>query len=168
MKVDGVTMRDYLKELCETLNINLIYTSNKLVVLSPIINNNVPSIRAHKMFKNCADEVARAIVSYCSGKDIKGENYKIVEDYASKNFKSEKFRIVAPNEEYKGYFSKTIMSTNFNKKSDDPSLVEIEIAQIKKVDFWGKSTDITRKGTFSIEESEMIELDIEVNEYRKI
>jgi hypothetical protein len=161
--VDGMVMRDYLKELCDNVNINLIYTSNKLIVLSPIINNNVPSIRAHKLFKNCTDEVAKAIISYYSGIDSKGEAFRIIESYVQKNFDSSKFKITSSNDEFKSYFSKAVMSAEPVIKNDDPYLMELEINKIRKVDFWGESMGIASNGSISTSGSEMIELDIEVN-----
>lgn len=158
-------MADYLKELCQTININVIYTNNKLTVLSQAISNNMPCIRAHKLFKGCTDEVAKAIVNYYSGMDVKDESLKIIENYVLKNFESDKFRIAPPIEEFKKIFTNRIMSTKSTGRSDDPNLAEFEIAYIKKVDFWGESTDITHNGSFSAKGSEMIELDIEVNDF---
>lgn len=72
-------MNSHLKSLCNNLNIELIYTDNKYTVLSNGSKNNIPVIRANKVFRNCPRNVAEAIIEYYFFLD--NENLNLVEEY---------------------------------------------------------------------------------------
>jgi hypothetical protein len=57
-------MGDYLYRTCVNLGIKLIFTNNKILVLSAEKKNSITIIRAHKVFKNCPPNVSEAVVNY--------------------------------------------------------------------------------------------------------
>lgn len=86
-------MDNYLEKTCRNLGIKLIYTSNKITVLSAEKKDNFTVIRAHKLFKNCPFSVAEAIISYYTNETYKEKSKKVLIDYVSPHFPEVAFKI---------------------------------------------------------------------------
>ncbi len=96
-------MRDFLKELCKDLSINLIYEENQNtdIVLSSKVMENTPTIRAGKIFFECPKEIAQAVVGYCTGSKDSSQYLKQIESYLDENLITIEYIIEPPDEAFK-------------------------------------------------------------------
>ena len=96
-------MRDFLKELCKDLSINLIYEENQNTdtVLSSKVIENTPTIRASKIFFECPKEIAQAVVGYCTGSKDSSQYLKQIESYLDENLITIEYIIEPPDEAFK-------------------------------------------------------------------
>lgn len=77
-------MRDYLKEFCIMENIQLIYTNNKYSLLSFGIQGNIPTIRIHRMFRNCPQNMTNIIISYYRYFQWQHNYIRAIQNFAAK------------------------------------------------------------------------------------
>jgi len=92
---------DVLRELCEDRGIRLIYTNNKTTVLSATTPQDIPHLRAHRLFRECPRAVAEAILGYYVGGDT-GEQAlaEITRHVAGHRAKSE-WRVEPPDPHFR-------------------------------------------------------------------
>jgi len=57
-------LTDFLKELCNEHGVRLVYTNNKITVLSATTPQGVPNLRVHRLFRECPREVAEAVFEH--------------------------------------------------------------------------------------------------------
>ncbi|MCG8541990.1 MAG: hypothetical protein MJA82_18930 [Clostridia bacterium] len=155
-------MHDFLKEFCRKSNIRLIYTNNKYKVCSVTVYNNVPKLRVHKIFKNCPEHVANALISYF----IKFENLdnarNTIEEYLFNNYPVEEFYIESPNEDMKFVFINSIKPSLPSNK-DDTEPKELDILSISKSDMRGNISKVNPQDTMLVEEGDLLEVNITVD-----
>jgi len=155
-------MVNYLKELCKDLGVNLIFTNNKLTILSSTVHDNIPVLRVHKIFKKCPEKLAKSIVGYYS--DFKHSNKHLItiENYINNKFPEMEYTIKPPDRSYKDLLSKTVNLSDSNTIKSP--LVELDITFISQKDFWGNITDIDPDEGISPTEEDFLELDIVVKD----
>lgn len=74
---------DLLREKARVAGMQLVYTDNKRVFLSAIIRESRMSLRAHRIFRGCSDEIARAVIGYYTQPEF-GEHYEqVIKRYAT-------------------------------------------------------------------------------------
>ncbi len=151
-------MKDYLKLLCSSFNIKLIYTDNKYTVLSNGIKDNIPVIRANKVFKHCNESIAIAIIEYYMSHDT--NNLHFLEEYLKqKNIL--KYKIKSPID------SSYITENNAIAKKLDPSKnkseIEASIFNITLTDFKGNVSQINPNEVIRPVKDDVYELNIIVD-----
>jgi hypothetical protein len=152
-------MEDNLLKLCSDLGIKLIYTSNKVTVLSCSYKNHIPIIRAHKIFKNCTSSLAVAIIGYYTDSKTEEENLKVIEDYIKKNFLGKPFRIEPFDDTFKSICLKNIPVKESNK-NDLEKIAEYKISSMVQTDFYGNKLTIQPEQTLKPSGDDILELDI--------
>lgn len=152
-------MKDYLQEWCKNFNIKFSYTNNKITILSCGINKNIPIIRVHRIFRNCSETIANAIIGYFTDFEHNNDHLKTIEHYLNVNYPSMKYIIKSPNKEFREYLIKNIIPIKKNKK-DDFSLHELNISHITKKDFMGQNSNIKPDETLSVSGDDLLELEI--------
>ena len=157
-------MVDILKKLCKNYNIELSYVNNKVVILSCNFKNNHPMIRVHKIFKECNETIAYAIIGYCTKAEKRENNLKIIKDYADKRFNSQRYRITAPNDEFYNEVVKVIIPEDF-KQNGKSALLQLNISSITKKGFYGDVYTINPDESIKVDESDILEVDITVNHF---
>lgn len=156
-------MKDFIKNYCEILNISLFYTNNKYLLLSYNLNKGIPTLRVHKIFKNCPKDVAESVIDYYFNTESKEKPLQIIKAYIEKHFPPSQYKIKPYNESLRRIAEKQVKKSTSEKNE---SLVELEILQITKEDFWGKKTNISPNNTIEFGNSKMIQLDIEVKDIK--
>lgn len=164
-------MNDYLKEFCLNLGIDLIYTDNKITVLSSTTPQNVPTIRVHNIFKNCSEELAREIVDYYTNYNSLDKSYKLITDYIQKKFHSDRYKIKKPDKEFKNLIISKMNDVTFlnNKTSnydEQSSLVEFNIVSMTKKNFQGDYSEIDPEQSIDLSEEDIVNLDIYVEDWK--
>lgn len=171
-------MKDILKELCSKYQIELIYTENKVTILSTGFGNNTPAIRAHSLFKGCPEKIARAIIQYYVNFQNPGDVVEKIDEYVKAHFKSSYYIVKPAEEKYKMLLTKRIQPIKV-QDNDTPSLKsqddeappmmekdakkEMDILTIYRKDFWGNVTCMKPNDVIKSNANEIYELDITVN-----
>lgn len=151
-------MKDYLKLLCSSLNIKLIYTDNKYTVLSNGINDNIPVIRAHKVFKHCDESIAIAIIEYYMSHDT--NNLHLIEEYL-KQKGILKYKIKSPIDS--SYITENNAFANKLEPLKNKSEIEASIFNITLTDFKGNVSQIKPNEGIRPLNDDFYELDIIVD-----
>lgn len=133
-------MDDYLKQYCTTANLELVYTNNKFTLLSCGTENNLPTIRAHKIFKNCGKELANAIIKYYTDFRNKDIYLEIIEVYLKKHYPSKQYKIKAPTKAFNQLLINKTPVSHKDRKSKD-SMVEVNVISITQKRFSGTSSN---------------------------
>lgn len=140
---------DYLKNECEKLGIKLIYSSNKVLILSGSVIDNEPTIKAHEVFKKCSEEVADSIIDYYINLKHNNNSINIIKDFVKLNYTPAKYKIKPPDKTLLSYF-----------KDYTTTLVEYEISEIIKSNFYGNTENIKPSSSFKASDDDVVELDI--------
>ncbi|MDF2951937.1 MAG: hypothetical protein K0S18_1520 [Anaerocolumna sp.] len=151
-------MYDNLKKLCNNLGIKLIYTSNKVIVLSAHVKNGIPYIRANKIFRYCSKAIAQNVIDYfitLEGKEIKE---KVIETFIIKKLKQDKIKIKASDNSFK-------MAVDHNlpksiNKNQTKVLTEFTIENIIVKDFSGNEKTNSKDSILTPKDDDLLELDI--------
>jgi hypothetical protein len=154
-------MEDYLSKLSLNLGIKLIYTSNKVTVLSCSYKDDIPIIRAHKIFKNCTRSLALAIIGYYTDSETEKENLKIIEEYVKKNFLGKLFKIEPFDEMFKSMCLKNIPIKD-TYVNDSEKIAEYSISSMVQTDFYGNKLILEPEKTLTPSNDDILELDITV------
>jgi predicted RND superfamily exporter protein len=154
-------MEDYLERLSSNLGIKLIYTSNKVTVLSCSYKNDIPVIRAHNIFKNSTNNLANAIIGYYTDLNTEKENLKIIEEYIRENFSGKLFKIEPYNETFKRMCIKNIPVEEIHEKSLE-KIAEYKISSMVQTDFYGNKLTLKPEETLQPSQDDILELDITV------
>lgn len=157
-------LTDILKTLCKNLNIELLYTNNKITVLSCNYNDNHSSIRAHKIFKKCDEATAYAIINYYAKTEKREENLRIIKDYADKNFSSEVYKIALPDNEFCSRILKSTEPLSL-KQNKNTQLVELTISSITKKEFSGDLCTTNANESLKVKNGDILEVDITVDPF---
>ena len=179
-------MKDQLKVLCESLNIKIVYGNKKPVIISSSIDNDIPIIYVHTVFRNCPEKISHAIINYHMDSKDRERQLKIIEEYA-KIYISSKYIINPPNKLFTKIFThmdtpknqrkEDISHKDFHKKSKEfypkkdkiekeiSSPLELEISHITEKDFYGNNKKTTSKNTIKATDSDILNLDIVVNDF---
>ena len=154
-------MEDYLEKVCISLGIKLSYTTNKVKLISCGINNSLPILRVHKMFKGCTENVAQAIIGYYTGSKPEDVCLRIIDEYLNGKISSKEYKIQPPNEDFTSNFIKN-MPVEYSDEIDNELITEFKISSIEKTDFYGNKTKIDKDGTITPPMDDVIELNIVV------
>jgi hypothetical protein len=152
-------MDDYLEKTCVNLGIKLVYTSNKITVLSAEVKNGIPTFRVNKVFKKCPSVVAQAIVEYYTNPENKAKSEAVIVDYLNRRLISKEYKIKPFSLSLKDEIIRNLpheYSTNIN----DPNLVEFDITNMTVKDFWGKEENKKPGSSFMPLGNDLLELDI--------
>lgn len=154
-------MEDYLTRLSVNLGIKLIYTSNKVTVLSCSHKDDIPIIRAHKIFKNCTNDLAIAIIGYYTDSSFEKENLKVIQEYVKENFSGELFKIEPFDEAFKSMCIKNIPVKETHENNLE-KIAEYKVSSMVQTDFYGNKLTIQPEGTLKLSNDDILELDITV------
>lgn len=162
-------MEDYLKQYCANTSLELVYTNNKFTLLSCSSENNLPTVRVHKVFKNCSKEVANAIVKYYTDFKNKNSYLKIIEAYLEKHYPSDQYKIKDPTEAFNLLLANRL-KTSKQKISDqktkkEESMVEVGVLSIKQKRFSGVTTNISPDDSLKGLSDDPLELEIIVTPF---
>lgn len=146
-------MSSYLKKYCSILGIKLVYTNNKYTVLSSGYNKDIPCIRVHNYFKECPEEIAKAIIGYYNEFYNNEQYLNIVKEYTEEKLGNNEYIIKPPSEKYKRLITK-------NKKS---IYKELNIKKIYKKDQKGNVVKIKTNESINKNQDNYLELDIIVD-----
>ena len=153
-------MKNYIKTLCARLNIKVIFTSNKITVLSSSIKNGNPTLRVHKIFINCTKKVAESVIGYYTDLDSRIDYLLDIEEYLEDNFKSI-YKIKTPDKIFKQAVG-SIKSKGLSKQSQR-SFKELKIKKMIQSDLLGNTNEIASCEPIEISSSNVIRLDIIVD-----
>lgn len=160
-------MIDYLEEYCNSSNIKLVYTENKVTVLSSGFRKGYPIIRVHKFFKNCPKEVVQAIMRYLTAFKDNENQLEIIKNYIEVSSSFTKYKILPPDVIFKDFLIKNIKPVN-QPNNNESSLIEFNISQITMKDFQGNKLNMNKDKTIDVQDDDFLELDIIVdNHYKK-
>ena len=165
-------MKDILTELCNSLNINLIYTNDDSIILTSSTTDNKPTIVVNMLFYKCPEKIAMTIIEYCQETKNSEYNYDLIEKYAKKNLFSLEYIIDPPDENFKALLKKSSPKkkiTNQYKdqeelKKDSSELSEACISSISYSDFLGKDNKISSGETIISSSETIIDLDIVISD----
>lgn len=151
-------MDDYLRKMCTTLGVKLIYTNNKFLVLTAEIKDNVPVIRAHKIFKHCPQSVAQSVINYFTDSEGRSIHEKVIEEYLKQNFSSDTFSIEPLNLDFKNKVAENMpFEIDVN---DDSMFKELDIADMIVKDVWGNEKKHDSNSPLVPDSNEILELDV--------
>lgn len=147
-------MKDFLRQICKEKGIKLVYTNNKYIILSTGLQKRIPTLRVHKIFKNCPKKIANSITDYLYLQNI-DICIKNINRYAKKKFGSTSYKINPPSEK----FSKALKTIN----NTNTSLGEYDILSINQRIFFDETTSICKDGIISVPNDDVVELDITID-----
>ena len=117
----------------------------------------------HKIFKDCPKDIADAVISfYIKFKNI-NISKKTIEDYLSDNHPSEEFYLTLPDEDIKSFFVNQAAPA-LPDSLEDKDLRELNILNISQIDFKGNHSEIGVNDFMSIDEGDLLEVNITINE----
>lgn len=154
-------MIDYLKLICDSLGIQLFYNNNKVLVLSTDVKDDIPILKAHKVFEFCPETVAKAIINYYIGDEDKNVQEEKIIEYLKGNFNSVTYETYSEG----SYFKEAIIKNmNFEEKGlkVDSSLVECQIVTIISKDFFGNLKQFNDKNPLTLSDSSLLELEVNI------
>lgn len=151
-------MNDYLGKMCLHLGIKLIYTNNKVLVLSAQIKDNIPIIRAHKLFKSCPQSIAQSVIGYFTESEGRNIHEQVLEKYLKENYTSSSFRLKPLNLDFKKKVVENIPIEVDPK--DDSTLIELDITAMTVKDFWGNEKKHDFNSPLVPDTDEVLELNI--------
>lgn len=155
-------MNDYLEKTCVNLGIKLLYTNNKITVLSADTKNDLPTIRAHKVFRGCPYEVALAIISYYSTEKNTAENEQLLKNYLQNKLSSCTFKIKPVDTSFRKSIEKSIPFKNTSSNSNT-SLIEFTISSMIVKDFQGNELQNASINSLKPSSNDILDLDIIVS-----
>jgi hypothetical protein len=141
-------MEDNLKLLCDQYRIKLIYTDNKITVLTTNCNQNKPTIRINKLFENCPENIAYAVIKYCISYFPKDQDsYNLIAKYTIDRFRPSRFVIKPPDYNFALYFLKDIDTLLLNSLEESKTrIIKNQSEEIKNNQiFVDKSSDVELK-----------------------
>jgi RNase H-fold protein (predicted Holliday junction resolvase) len=149
---------DYLRKLCVGLGIKLIYTSNKILMLSSQVKNGIPYIRAHKIFKTCPKSIAQVVVDYFVTLEGREKKEAILRAFIKNKLKRDKFTIKVNDKRFRTVVEQS-MPKNM-KNQDNNVLTEFTIDTIAVKDFWGNDMNYSKDKKLTPKNDDLMELDI--------
>lgn len=185
-------MKDYLLKLCIDMNIKLIYTEGDYTGLSVGIKNDRPFIKVNSLFKECPEEIAKAIIEYYTGCQYEYKNFQVLKDYIEDNVITAEYIISPPDETFKSIFikhteleaaskekitnkkaskgktakrKKSTKGTFQDKipKDDKSSLVELNNSSVSKKGFCDNTPNIKPDESIKVPNDDVVELDVVVD-----
>lgn len=184
-------MKDYLKELCDNLNIKLIYSNDDNIALSSGIDEAGLFIKTNHIFIRCPERIAKAIIWYYTDPRYESDCLKKITDYLNDNVVAAEYTIQSPDKNFKemlGHIEKkepmtggTLKKAESDSKSskdnkstrntsscktsgEDQSFVELNISSITKKNFYGSVFNINPDEAISASNDDIVELDIQVDD----
>jgi hypothetical protein len=186
-------MRDYLRELCDSLNIILEYTEGGSIALAGRVKNNTPYMRVNRIFQECPEDVAKAIIGYYTDYRNENEYLLVLDSYIEDNVISVDYIIKPPDEAFKIQFAEHNKEVSSHKEKtakskvsgdkptlkdtvkdkilkenqsngDISSLIEMEISSIIKKNFLGEISNIIPGETFEALSDDIVELNVIVDD----
>ena len=154
-------MENYLEKLCISLGIKLIYANNKVMFLSSDVKDNVPIIRAHKVFKSCTEDVAVAILRYYTSNNNNEEYEIIIRGYIEKVLPEVSYKIKPPIKGFKGSITDGIPSKTHPENRE---LVEYEVSSISIIEPTGNEKMMNPDDAIPLSEDQVLEMDIVVSQ----
>lgn len=155
-------MNDLLKKFCDKTNIQLIYTNNKYNVCSMNISDGTPKLSVHRIFKNCPEGVANALISYFVKFEDLDNARNIIEDFLYDNYPIEEFYIESPNEDIKFQFINSI-EPSFPSTEEDRVPMELNILSISKSDIKSDKSTVSPDDFLMVNEGDILEVNITVD-----
>lgn len=150
-------MDNYLKKICIGLGIDMIYTNNKVIVLSADVKNGVPILRAHKVFKGCSYKVAQAVVGYYTEVERRIVHKVVIEEYLKKYYKGNEFKLKKFN--LKEYITSNMLVED-KHDVNDTSLEEFEVFYMTIKNFLGDEKKQEISSELSTTDNNLLELNI--------
>lgn len=157
-------MSDTLKELCNSLNIELVYTNNKVMVLTYSTENNHPIIRVHKIFKECNEDIANAIISYYLKTENREKNLKVIENYLNNAFNSKRYKIKPPGNDLNCLVLMDVKPNGFSEEAKS-DLIEMKISSITKKSFYESNFTVNPDDSLKLSEDDILEVNIVVDPF---
>ncbi len=74
---------DLLRDKARAMGIKVVYTSNKRVFMSASIRESDVVLRVHRIFRGCPEEIAEAIIGYCTQPDFNEFYRQIIERHVT-------------------------------------------------------------------------------------
>jgi hypothetical protein len=157
-------MIDNLKNFCAENHIQLVYTNNKYTILSSGFQNSTPMIRAQRFFKDCTEEIAKAIVYYYIDYKNKEKYLKLIDKYVKKEFKIDEYKINPPELNFLNYFKD---NTSNHKEELSNSFIEANISSMIIREFGGEAVNINGRDSINVSDDSITEIDIIINPHNK-
>lgn len=99
-------MENYLKEFCANQNIVVIFTEDDYIALSSAIKDGTPIINAHRIFEDCPEKVAKAVLSYYTEPQYDESLLKIIRGYIDSIIVTVAYIIKPPDKTFKSLLIK--------------------------------------------------------------
>lgn len=159
-------MANFLEKICSDINIKVAYTQDNVTVLSTTTKNNVPTINVHSKFKDCSEELAKAIVEFYTDSENNIKNLKLILDYINKNLDSSNCKIKQPDSSFVRLVKKNLnpSSNNRQENSNDDSLEEYDISYMTMRNLAGDYIPLNPDQSITASSEDVIELDIVIDE----
>lgn len=155
-------MKDYLKELCAKEKIKLIYTENKITILSFTLNQNTPVIRAHKIFKKCPENISQAIINYYTFKGNGTDNLKLISEYILGLNQFKTYKIIPKDENLRKLFRD---KSDIKQNVKTSPAYEANISKVTQKSFWGNASFETKDNSIKVSEDDVMEVDIVISPF---
>lgn len=156
------SMDNYLKGLCESLGISLVYQNNSPIVLYCTVNHGIPIIKAHNIFKDCPEVIANAIVCYYAVNQNCKEYLRVIKKYTDKRCSYDEYIIQPGNDKFKNAVLKNLGVTKRNKNAKS-CFIEMDISSITQKSFWGDTSIIEPGKVVKAMSEDVLELEISVD-----
>lgn len=159
-------MSDYLEKVCSELSIRVAYTQDNATVLSSEIEDSTPIINVHNKFKECSEDLAKAIVEFFTGTENNVRNLRLILDYINENLESANCSIIQPDNAFMDLV-KDLNSTSYEiyeTNNKEHNLKEYKISQMTMNNFFGESIPINSGQSITASCEDVIELDIFVDD----
>lgn len=153
-------MVDILKSLCKNLNIKVSYTDNKVTILSCGFKDK-PLIRVNKIFKECNENIAYAIINYYTKIENREDNLKVIKEYANEKFGSHKYKIVPPDNKLCYEIMNAVMQEMPANNKNAP-FIEMNISSMSKESFHGDAHTVDPDDSLKVDEYDILEVNIVV------
>lgn len=164
-------MGNYLYNLCVDKEIELIYTNNQVRLLTSYLNDDDDRIIvANNIFRDCPENVAKAVIDYYINEKNKDNNLNIIKNFIEGIFTLEKYMIddiVISSEEKQKEIEKDIddiaepkIEKNNKEAQEKVSLIEMEIQAITQKSFKEGSRESTNNILSKLSPDDVLELDI--------
>lgn len=155
-------MKDYLKEFCTKFKIKLVYTNNKLTILSSTAQDGIPTLRVHNIFKNCPENIAKAIIDYYTNFQDNNISFTEIDAYAKENYSDEQYKIKPPEDIFKQSLTNVILPLPPDNH-DESNRVEYNIISIIQKDFLGNVTTLKADEIIVPSSENVLELNIVIS-----
>lgn len=157
-------MDNYLEKICINLGLKLVFTNNKVTVLSAEAKDGMTIIRAHKLLKSCPPETAQAVIDYFTNAKKRETSEEIIRDYLISQGLSDNLKIKPGDISIVKEMEKNLPVETKESDGSMSLLGEYNISSMTIKNFWGDKLTQSKDHLLSPDSDDVLELDIVVKQ----